>query len=90
MAAEAIGESKLFLGLPYNKIENNKFNKDRIGLNHLAFGASSLEELKELESILSKNKIKNSGIIIDKYGKKEFIWFDDSDGIRLEFYLRMD
>lgn len=25
---------------------------------------------------------------IDKYGKKEFIWFDDPDGARLEFYLR--
>ena len=25
---------------------------------------------------------------IDFYGKKEFIWIDDPDGIRLEFYLR--
>ena len=83
-----VGETKLFFGLPHNKIENNEFNKDGIGLNHLAFGVKSLDELKKFESILNKSNIKNSGIKIDKYGKKEFIWFDDPDGMRLEFYLR--
>lgn len=85
-----IGETKLFLGLPYHEIKNNEFDKDRIGLNHLAFGVKSLEELKKFEYILNKAQINNSGIKIDKYGKKEFIWFDDPDGIRLEFYLRKE
>ena len=83
-----VGDTKLFLGLPYHKIKNNEFDKDRIGLNHLAFGVRSLEELKKFEKVLNDAGIKNSGIKIDKYGKKEFIWFDDPDGIRLEFYLR--
>ncbi len=83
-----IGQTKLFLGLPYHKIKNNSFNADRIGLNHLAFGVRTLKELKHMENTLNNNKIKNSGIKIDKYGKKPFIWFDDPDKIRLEFYLR--
>lgn len=86
--AYQIGKTKLFLGLPYNEIKDNEFNKDRIGLNHIAFGVPTLEELKKLQKNLDDAGVKNSGIIIDKYGNKEFIWFDDPDGIRLEFYLR--
>lgn len=81
-----VGETKLFFGLPYG--EYARYDKDNYGLNHLAFGARTLEELRNFESVLNKAGIKNSGIQIDKYGKKEFIWFDDPDGIRLEFYLR--
>lgn len=81
-----IGETKLFFGLPYGEYE--KHDKDKYGLNHLAFGVRSLTELRKFEEILNKVGIKHSGIQIDKYGKKEFIWFDDPDGIRLEFYLR--
>lgn len=84
-----IGETKLFLGLPYRKIARNEFDKDRIGLNYLAFGVRTLDELKYFKRVLNKAGIKNSGIKIDRYGKKEFIWFDDPDGIRLEFYLRV-
>ena len=85
--AYEIGETKIFFGLSGNK-DTPKFDKENLGLNHLAFRVKNLEELKEFEKILNKVKIKNSGIQIDKYGKKEFIWFDDPDGIRLEFYLR--
>jgi glyoxylase I family protein len=84
--AYKIGESKIFFGLPYGKYKAG--DKDRSGLNHLAFGVRTLKELKEYEKILKKAKIKNSGIKIDKYGKKEFIWLDDPDGIRIEFYCR--
>ncbi len=83
-----IGDTKLFFGLSYKKIKNPKFRLEGFGLNHLAFGVRSLKELKGFEGVLNKARIKNSGIKIDKYGKKEFIWFNDPDGIRLEFYLR--
>jgi glyoxylase I family protein len=86
--AYQIGKTKLFLVLPYKNLKNNKFNADRIGLNHLAFGVRTLQQLRKMKNKLDKLKIKNSGIKIDKYGKKEFIWFDDPDKIRLEFYLR--
>ncbi len=82
-----LGHTKLFLTSSYVK-KPKAFNKHDLGLNHIAFRVSSLTELKGCEAKLAKAKIKNSGIQKDKYSKKEFIWFDDLDGIRLEFYLR--
>ena len=84
--AYKIGETKIFFGLPYR--EWKELDKDRIGLNHLAFGVRTIQELKEFEKLLNGAEIINSGVKIDKYGKKEFIWFDDPNGIRLEFYYR--
>lgn len=83
-----IGETKVFFSLPYRDDKEFVFDKDRVGLNHIAFGVGTLEELKAFEKQLDDNGVKHSGIQIDKYGGKEFLWFDDPDGIRLEFYLR--
>ena len=84
--AYKIGETKIFFGLPYGEYE--KSDKDKTSLNHLAFGVKTAEELREFEQILKEANIKNSGVKIDKYGNKEFIWFDDPSGIRLETYCR--
>ncbi|HLD05230.1 MAG TPA: VOC family protein [Candidatus Nanoarchaeia archaeon] len=89
VVAWKIGDTKVFFGLPYEEKENCvAFDKENIGLNHLAFGVRTLEELKQWEQTLNNAHIKHSGIKICPYSKKEFIWFDDPDGIRLEFYLR--
>ena len=83
-----LGKAMLFICSPYGKIsKDDRFNPNRIGLEHLAFGVKSLKALKKIELHLNKHKIKNSGIHIDKHSKKEKIWLDDPDGIRLEFYL---
>jgi glyoxylase I family protein len=84
--AYQIGETKIFFGLAYKDWKSS--DKDSSGLNHIAFGVRTLDELKSFEEVLGKNGIKNSGIQIDKFGKKEFIWFDDPNGLRLEFYYR--
>ena len=81
-----VGETKIFFSLPYG--EYKKSDKDKSGLNHLAFGVKTGEELKGFERILNEANIKNSGIKIDKYGNNEFIWFDDPNNIRLEIYCR--
>lgn len=86
-ASWQLGDTKLFLTDPY-KSKPSKFDKHNLGLNHFAFTVDSLRQLKQFETKLNKAKIKNSGILIDQYSKQEFIWFDDLDGIRLEFYLR--
>lgn len=82
--AYKVGETKIFFGLAYGEYE--KSDKDKTSLNHLAFGVRTGEELREFEKTLNEANIKNSGIKIDKYGNKEFIWFDDPSGIRLEIY----
>lgn len=84
--AYKIGETKVFFAEPQNR--DSGFDKENIGLNHIAFHVGSLDDLKKWEKKLDGAGIRHSGIEIDKYGGKEFIWFDDPDGIRLEFYLR--
>lgn len=81
-----IGETKLFFGLPYKKYKPG--DKDCYSLNHLAFGVRSIKELKNFENILNQANISNKGIRLDKYGKREYVSFDDPDGYRIEFYHR--
>src|SRR5437879_2328335 len=71
-----VGGTKLFLTFPYKK-SPKKFDKHDLGLNHIAFGVKSLTELHKYERVLKKAKITNSGIKIDKFSNKEFIWFND-------------
>jgi len=82
-----VGDSRLFFTLCSTN-PADKYDKERIGLNHLAFGVRTLAELKEIERQLDSAGIRHSRIQIDRYGQKEFIWLDDPDGIRVEFYLR--
>lgn len=81
-----VGETKIFFA-PADP-EWKSIDKDSGGLNHLAFGVRTADELRDFEKVLNKAGIKNSGVKIDKYGNKEFIWFDDPSGYRLEFYCR--
>ncbi|MHB1316895.1 MAG: VOC family protein [Minisyncoccota bacterium] len=84
--AYKIGDTKIFFGLSYS--EWKEIYKDASGLNHLAFGVRIESELREFEKILNNADINNSGIQMDKWGSKKFIWFDDPNGYRLEFYCR--
>ena len=81
------GETKLFFSRATDG-RSPAYDKESVGLNHLAFGVRTLIELQTICAQLDAARISNSGIQIDRYGKKEFIWLDDPDGIRIEFYLR--
>jgi len=81
------GQTRLFF-TPAGQQQEVPYAKERHGLNHLAFGVRTLEELKAVEIQLNSAGIQHSGIQIDRYGLVEFIWLDDPDGFRLEFYLR--
>lgn len=73
---------------PYSPDAKRLYNKEAIGLNHLAFGVATPEALAAKVSALNSAGIPNSGILRDHYGDKDFVWLDDPDGMRLEFYLR--
>jgi glyoxylase I family protein len=79
-----IGETRLFFLLPKGEYEAK--DKDKGGLNHIAFGVYSLDELKHFEGLLNQASIKHSGIKIDIHGGKDYIWLDDPDNIRIELY----
>lgn len=83
------GETRLFFTL-CNRSEPEPYDKENVGLNHLAFGVRTLEELQAIEAQLNRSGISHSGIELDRYGQKEFIWLDDPNGMRIEFYLRSE
>ena len=82
-----IGDTLLFLTLS-NQPQQEPYEKEKVGLNHIGFGVRTLGELQTIDARLRSVGIPNSGIKLDHYGKKEFIWLDDPDGMRIEFYLR--
>jgi glyoxylase I family protein len=82
-----VGDTRLFFT---RSTENNAgpYEKEKIGLNHIALGIRSLEELETIQEQLNSAGISHSGLKLDQYGLKEFIWLNDPDGLRIEFYLR--
>ena len=83
----AAGETLLFFTRSARH-SGEPYEKEKVGLNHLAFGVRNIEELRTIQAQLDSAGISHSGIGIDRYGRKEFIWLDDPDGMRVEFYLR--
>jgi len=82
-----VGDTRLFFSA-CDAVNRRAYEKEQIGLNHVAFGVRTLEELQAIRAQLDGGGVVHSGILIDKYGEKEFIWLDDPDGMRVEFYLR--
>lgn len=82
-----VGHTRVFFTL-CDQLQPGPYAKEEVGLNHLALGARTLEELQAIQEQLGRAGIPNSGIKEDRYGQKEFIWLDDPDNMRVEFYLR--
>jgi glyoxylase I family protein len=76
-----VGDTRLFFTRS-DKYQARPYEKEQVGLNHLAFGVRTLEELQTIRAQLDSLGVTHSGIKLDKYGQKEFIWLDDPDGIR--------
>lgn len=81
------GDTLIFFTLCERR-QLGRYEKEEVGLNHLAFGVRTLEELQTIQKQLDSAGISNSGIKKDRYGNREFIWLDDPDKMRVEFYLR--
>jgi glyoxylase I family protein len=82
-----VGTTRLFF-TPSPHTSANSYDKECIGLNHLAFGVRSSKELRKMLGHLNDAGLENSGVKIDDYGNKEFICLDDPNGFRVEFYCR--
>lgn len=74
-----------FVQWPENK-KSDKFDEKRVGLDHLAFEISSLDELKNVIKRLDEMKVKNAGLeyFADKY---PYVCFRDPDNIQIEFFI---
>jgi glyoxylase I family protein len=82
-----VGDTRLFFTRS-DQHRQEPYDKQKVGLDHIAFGLRTFEELQTIRTQLDNIRISHSGIRLDQYGQKEFIWLDDPNGIRIEFYLR--
>jgi glyoxylase I family protein len=86
-----IGPTRLFFTLPRGaQAPNDRFDPTRVGLEHIAVGVKTVDDLRAYATALDEAGIKHSGIHIDNHSNKEKIWLDDPDKIRVEFYIRAD
>lgn len=64
----------------------SRFNRERTGLDHVAFNANKKSDVDKLYRFLLKNKIKCSSPREYSYAKRYYaVFFEDPDGIILEF-----
>jgi glyoxylase I family protein len=81
------GDTRLFF-TPCVEARKGIYDKENIGLNHIAFGLRTLAELETIRGQLDNGGIPHSGIKLWQDGVTPYIWLDDPDGIRVEFWLR--
>jgi glyoxylase I family protein len=82
-----VGNTRLFFTPSVDQAA--PYDKENVGLNHIAFGVRTVEELQNVEAQLGQGNIIHSGIRLWKDGLTKYIWLDDPDGIRLEYWLRL-
>jgi glyoxylase I family protein len=71
-----------------HQLEGDVFDEFRIGLDHIAFGCASREELESWTARLDALGIEHGEILDRPYGAG--LAFRDPDNIQLEFFLPMD
>lgn len=72
---------------PLQPLPNDRFNENRLGLDHLAF---SVPDRGSLDSLLQRLKglgVRTAGIEFDPDGEQEYVCFRDPDNIQVEFYV---
>jgi catechol-2,3-dioxygenase len=61
-------------------------NKENVGLNHIALGVRTIEELQRVESQLNEAAVAHSGIKLWQDGLTKYIWKTSrSSGVNSEF-----
>ena len=81
-----VGDTRLFFTSAAHNAPS--YNKENVGLNHIAMGVRTIEELEKILSKLNEASIPHSGIEVWLDGCTKYIWLDDPDGIRIEYWLR--
>ncbi len=81
------GTTAIALKGPEGKVpQDDQFNPFRVGLDHIALGCDSREELERVAQALAHHNIENTGIKLDETLQKDYIAFKDPDRISWEFY----
>jgi catechol-2,3-dioxygenase len=81
------GDTRLFFTLS-SASNQGAYDKEHIGLNHIALGVRTMAELKVMQAQLDDSRVVHSGIKVWQDGVTPYIWLNDPDGIRIEVWLR--
>lgn len=68
-------------------VANDRFDEDRVGLDHLSFGVNSLADLEGAVQMLEARGVDHSGI--KDLGVAHLLEFRDPDNIALELWAPM-
>ena len=84
-----VGNDDTFLGLteptdPSRAVENDRFNENRVGLDHLSFGVDSRDDLERAAAWFDEHNVRHAEISeIPSYGIVVMMFWDP-DNIQLE------
>lgn len=66
---------------------NDRFDENRLGLDHIGFSVESRLQLEELLVALKELNVETAGIEYDPDGQGDYVCFRDLDNIQIEFYV---
>lgn len=72
---------------PKQGLPNDRFDENRVGLDHVGFAVESRQQLEDLLAVLEELGVSTAGIEFDPDGEGEYVCFRDSDNIQVEFYV---
>ena len=63
------------------------FSPFRVGLDHVALGCESEDELRRVAAALNASGVENTGVKLDEMLQRKYVAFRDPDGIKWELYM---
>ena len=72
---------------PQQGLPNDRFDENRLGLDHVGFSVASRQQLEDLLTVLQALEVPTAGIEFDPDGEGEYVCFRDPDNIQVEFYV---
>jgi glyoxylase I family protein len=72
---------------PTHALPDDRFDENRVGLDHIGFAVESRTQLEELLLVLAALAVPTAGIEFDPDGAGEYVCFRDPDNIQVEFYV---
>jgi glyoxylase I family protein len=72
---------------PKKPLPDDRFDENRLGLDHIGFSVASQKQLQKLLQVLQELNITNAGIEYDPDGKSDYVCFRDPDNIQVKFYV---
>ena len=72
---------------PRQGLPNDRFNENRLGLDHIGFSVESHQQLRDLLVVLQELGVATAGIEFDPGGQGDYVCFRDPDNIQVEFYV---